>query len=64
MHETEEKPCNNAAPKTLNDEQIISEKTVARRSFLAATGAVLVGGAAALVLGKTAGAQSQDPDKP
>jgi hypothetical protein len=64
MHETDEKRLNNEAPETLTDEQIISEKTVARRSFLARTGAVLVGGAAALVLGKTAVAQSQDPDKP
>src|SRR6516164_1904316 len=53
----------NQAPKTITDEQIVTEKSVPRRSFLTATGAVLVGGAAALVLGKRAIGQSEDPDK-
>jgi hypothetical protein len=54
----------NQESRSLTDEQIITEKSLPRRSFLATTGAVLVGGAAALVLGRSAVAQSQDPDKP
>lgn len=61
MRETDETGLNKQSPQGLTDEQIVS---VPRRSFLAVTGAVLVGGAAALVLGNTVGAQSQDPDKP
>ena len=53
----------NQAPKTITDEQIVTEKSVPRRFFLTATGAVLVGGAAALVLGTRAIGQSEDPDK-
>src|SRR5215467_14556754 len=49
---------------TLTDEQIITERTLPRRSFLARTGSVLAGGAAALILGRTAVAQAQDPGKP
>ena len=49
---------------TLTDEQIITERNLPRRSFLARTGVALAGGAAALILGRTAGAQAQDPDKP
>jgi hypothetical protein len=64
MRETDPKDLNKQSPQTLTDEQIVTEKTIPRRSFLAATGAALVGGAAALVLRNTAGAQTQDPDKP
>ena len=64
MRKSDEKGLDRQPPQTLKDEQIVTEKVVPRRSFLAATGAVLMSGAAALVLGKTAGAQSQDPDKP
>jgi len=49
--------------RSLTDEHIVTEKNLPRRSFLAATGAVLVGGAAALVLGRSSMAQTQDPDK-
>ena len=63
MRETE-KGVNNQSGQTLRDEEIVTEKASPRRSFLAATGAILFGGAAALVLGRTAVAQSQDPDKP
>jgi hypothetical protein len=63
MRETE-KGINNQSLQTLRDDQIVTEKAVPRRSFLTATGAILVGGAAALVFGRTAIAQSQDPDKP
>lgn len=64
MRETDQKGLNKQSPQTLTDEQIVTEKTIPRRSFLAATGAVLLGGAASLVLGNTAGAQTHDPDKP
>jgi len=37
----------NQESRSLTDEQIITEKSLPRRSFLATTGAVLVGGAAA-----------------
>ena len=63
MRETEN-GMNNQSPQTLRDDQIVTEKAVPRRSFLTATGAILVGGATALVFGRTAIAQSQDPDKP
>src|SRR6185437_6193111 len=63
MRETD-KGTNNQSLQTLRDDQIVTETAVPRRSFLTATGAILVGGAAALVLGRTAIAQSQDPDKP
>lgn len=64
MRDTNEKGFNSHSARTLTDEQIVTEKTVPRRSFLARTGAVLFGGATALLLGRTAGAQAQDPDKP
>src|SRR5215471_14966496 len=54
---------NQKAPQTLTDDQIVTEKSLPRRSFLAATSVALVGGAAALVLGTNALGQSQDPDK-
>ncbi|MGH9735857.1 MAG: hypothetical protein ACRD8A_14855 [Candidatus Acidiferrales bacterium] len=55
--------------KTLTDDQITTERTLGRRSFLTAVGAVVAGGAAALALGERlnasvpGGAQSMDPDK-
>lgn len=55
--------------KTLTDDQITSERTLGRRSFLTAVGAVVAGGAAALALGNRLNAsvpvrgQSMDPDK-
>lgn len=54
---------NQEAPRTLTDEQIVTERKLPRRSFLAATGAVLVGGAAALVSGMRAAAQDAQPPK-
>ena len=58
-------PGKNPEPaRSLSDEQIVTEKSLPRRSFLAATGSVLFAGAAALVLGRTSVAQPQDPDKP
>jgi hypothetical protein len=56
-------------PRTLTDEQIVSERKFPRRSFLTAAGVVLIGGAAALVSGvgaaqNTAPAKKEDyPDK-
>ena len=49
---------------TLSEDQIVTERTFGRRSFLTAVGSVVVGGAAALVLGDTlqAAAQQSDPD--
>lgn len=55
--------------KTLTDDRITTERTLGRRSFLTAVGAVVAGGAAALALGDRlnasvpARAQSTDPDK-
>jgi outer membrane biosynthesis protein TonB len=53
--------------KTLTDGEITTERTLGRRSFLTAVGAVVAGGAAALALGDTLDAalrtQSTDPDK-
>jgi hypothetical protein len=54
---------NQKPARTLTDDQMVTEKSLPRRSFLAVTRAVLVGGAAALVLGTKAIGQSQDPDK-
>jgi len=49
---------------TLRDDQIITERTFGRRSFLTAVGSIVVGGAAALVLSDAleAAAQQTDPD--
>lgn len=55
--------------KTLTNDQVTSERTLGRRSFLTAVGAVVAGGAAALALGDRlnasvpARAQSMDPNK-
>lgn len=57
-------PKEQKSARQLSDEQIVTEKSLPRRSFLAATGSVLFAGAAALVLGRTSVAQPQDPDKP
>ncbi|MGH9404276.1 MAG: hypothetical protein ACRD3D_00400 [Terriglobia bacterium] len=48
-------------PQTLTDDQIVTERKLPRRSFLA-TGGVFLAGAAALVSGARAFAE-QDPDK-
>ena len=63
MSKMEVDGLNQKTPQTLTDDQIVTEKSLARRSFLAATSVALVGGAAALVLGTNALGQSQDPDK-
>jgi hypothetical protein len=49
---------------TLRDDQIVTERMFGRRSFLTAVGSIVVGGAAAVVLGDTleAAAQQGDPD--
>lgn len=49
---------------TLREDQIVTERTFGRRSFLTAVGSVVVGGAAALVLGDKlrAAPQQSDPD--
>lgn len=57
-------PNDQESARSLTDEQIVTEKSLPRRSFLAATGSVLFAGAAALMLGRTSVAQPQDPDKP
>ena len=50
---------------TLTDDDITTERTARRRSFLTAAGAVLAGGAVAIALGGRADALAQgtDPDK-
>jgi hypothetical protein len=52
------------AKHTLRDDQIVTERTFGRRSFLTAVGTIVVGGAAALALGDKLQAQAQqsDPD--
>ena len=49
---------------TLRDDQIVTEPMFGRRSFLTAVGSIVVGGAAAVVLGDTieAAAQQDNPD--
>ena len=62
---SEEKPESARDSKqTLRDDQIVTERTFGRRSFLTAVGSMVVGGAAALALGDTlqAAAQQSDPD--
>src|SRR5215467_7430939 len=63
MSKLDENGVNPTSPQTITDEEIVTEKSLPRRSFLTTTGAVLVGGAAALVLGTNMMGQSQDPDK-
>lgn len=53
---------------TLTDNQITTERSLGRRSFLTAVGAIVAGGAAALALGDrldaaVAGQQKSDPDQ-
>src|SRR5262252_778914 len=51
--------------RTLTDDQIITERTCGRRSFLTAVGSIVVGGAAAVALGdalEAAAQQQSDPD--
>jgi len=53
---------------SLTDDQIVTERTLGRRSFLTSVGAIVAGGAAALALGNrldaaTAAQQQNDPDK-
>ena len=52
--------------RTLTEDEITTERTQRRRSFLTAAGALVAGGALAVALGGRAGAlaQSDDPDKP
>lgn len=51
-----------AGKQTVTDEQIVTERKFARRSFLTATGALLAG-AVAVASGLRASAQQDDPDK-
>jgi len=53
---------NPASPRTLTDEEMVTERRVARRSFLAAAGTLLAGGALAIVSGTRAAAQEPDSD--
>ncbi|HEV2206677.1 MAG TPA: hypothetical protein VGR36_09060 [Candidatus Acidoferrales bacterium] len=53
---------------SLTDDQIVTERTLGRRSFLTSVGAIVAGGAAALALGNrldaaTTAQQQNDPDK-
>ena len=50
--------------RTLTDDQIITERTFGRRSFLTAVGSIVVGGAAALALGDALEAAAQQPSDP
>src|SRR6516162_1653955 len=49
--------------RTLSDEQIITERTFGRRSFLTSVGSIVVGGAAALALGDALEAAAQQRDR-
>lgn len=56
------------SPRTITDDQIVTERKLPRRSFLSGTATLLAGGAAALIAGKRAealshGPQAQDPDR-
>ena len=51
------------ANRTLTDEQIVTERRNPRRAFLTAAGALLVGGAAALVVGAEAAGQDAPAKK-
>jgi hypothetical protein len=50
------------SPQTLTDDQIVTERKLARRSFLRTAGVILAGGAVAIVAGRRAAAQDTDPD--
>ena len=53
---------NGESPRTLTDKEMITERRVARRSFLTAAGTLLAGGALAVVSGRRAAAQEPDSD--
>jgi len=53
---------NQESPRTLTDEEMVTERRVARRSFLTAAGTLLAGGALAIVSGRRAAAQGTDAD--
>ena len=55
----DQEPC-----RSLTDEEIVTERTLSRRSFVAATGLFLTGGAMALLTNRSALAQQTDPNKP
>jgi len=48
---------------TLTDDQIVTERKLPRRSFLAAAGTLLAGGAVAIVAAGRASAQDTDAEK-
>jgi hypothetical protein len=53
---------NQESSRTLTDEEMVTERRSARRSFLTAAGTFLAGGALAIVAGRRAAAQDPDSD--
>lgn len=62
MVKEDPKAMDQKTSRTLKDDQIITERRLPRRSFLATAGTLLAGGAVAIVAGSRAAAQEPDSD--
>lgn len=62
-HERKE-PTDQDSCRPLRDDEIVTERRFSRRSFVAATGVFLTGGAMALLMDRTALAVQNGPDQP
>ena len=63
MADEKRNAVNPESPRTLTDDQIVTERKLPRRSFLSAAGTLLAGGAVAIVAGGRASAQDTDAEK-
>ncbi len=63
MADGNRKVVNPESPRTLTDDQIVTERKLPRRSFLSAAGTLLAGGAVAIVAAGPASPQDTDAEK-
>ena len=63
MSDENRKVVNPESPRTLTDDQIVTERKLPRRSFLSAAGTLLAGGAVAIVAAGRGSAQDTDAEK-
>ena len=63
MADGNRKVVNPESPRTLTDDQIVTERKLPRRSFLSAAGTLLAGGTLAIVAAGRSSAQDTDAEK-
>src|SRR2546427_10577599 len=63
MADENRKVVNPESPRTLTDDQIVTERKLPRRSFLSAAGTLFAGGAVGIVAAGRASAQDTDAGK-